>query len=151
MGYHNPIPSLDDKEQSKKVMFTCSFEEPVTVEEAAQYLTEYFKTNPVTTTCIRLIGDVTVRHELPQPFKLGDIYDELNTLGLSGMVEHKETGAKGVFLMNDVENGTKVLISFQEIGGIHDDPDHSKFTLTRENHKEVIKDIMREYKTILVG
>ena len=45
MRYKNPIPSLDDQYQSKKVFICFDFESPVTQEEAARGLTELIAEN----------------------------------------------------------------------------------------------------------
>lgn len=64
--YKNPIPSLDDEPQSCTVELRFSFDGPVTREEAARNLTEFFTVNDVKPNQIILTGQVGIRYKEKQ-------------------------------------------------------------------------------------
>lgn len=65
--YQNPVPDMDDEPQSRSVQLVFTFEQPVTRDEAAENLNEWFKRNTLTGDMIQLRGPVGMRDTQRQP------------------------------------------------------------------------------------
>lgn len=62
MPYKNPIPSLDDPQQTTEILLKYTFDSPVTRQEAAESLTELFRTCPqIAEEQVILSGSITRR------------------------------------------------------------------------------------------
>ena len=67
MPYINPIPSPDDEPQSRTIMIPFTFQDPVTKEEAAESINEWFKENRLPAEAIHLTGAVGLCYKTVQP------------------------------------------------------------------------------------
>lgn len=61
INYKNPVPHLPDQEQCNKIKLCFSFKEPVTKDEAAKSLSEYFKKHAISPEHIVFDGEITIR------------------------------------------------------------------------------------------
>ena len=64
--YQNPIPDLDDELQSKSVVITFQFEDPVTRSEAAENINTWLQSNRLTTEMVQLRGAMGIKFKKVQ-------------------------------------------------------------------------------------
>lgn len=65
--YLNPIPDPNDEPQSRTIAIPFKFEQPVTREEAAENINEWFRRNTLTADMIQLTGSVGLCFQQGQP------------------------------------------------------------------------------------
>ena len=65
--YQNPVPDIDDEEQSRTVTIPFTFPVPVTRAEAAENLNEWFRQNQLTAGNVKLTGHVGMCYKNVQP------------------------------------------------------------------------------------